>query len=121
MHRLSKLLRPLLSVLALAISVPAAAQMRMIELSHEAEPSQLVLPTSSGASLVLRPCPGCAPRTLRTDANTAYQVGDEALNLASFAVFLRSNPRANLTVMTNMRGDYVTRVKVQGRSPANKR
>jgi hypothetical protein len=121
MHRLSKLLRTLLTMLALAVALPAAAQMRVIEMSHEASPAEIVLPTSPGASLALRPCPNCASRILRTDANTAFLVGDEQLNLASFAAFLGSNPRANLTVMTNMRGDYVTRVKVQGRSSANKR
>lgn len=121
MHPPKFFLTVLLATLALAFVADASAQMRVIEMSHEATPEHIVLPTSTGGGLVLRRCPNCAPRTLRTDANTAFQVGDERLNLAAFAAFLKSNPRANLTVMTNMRGDYATRVKVQGQSLATTR
>jgi hypothetical protein len=107
----------LLTALALAVALPASAQIRVLELSYEVSPAQVLLPASPGGGLVLRKCPTCAPATVATNAATVYQVGSESLTVQDFAAFLRTNPNVQVTVMTSMRGDLITRVRVAAAPP----
>ncbi len=102
---------------AVALSLPASSQIRVLEHSYEVAPGWIVLPSSPGASLVLRKCPNCAPGNVATNADTLYQIGAENLPLSEFAAFLRQNPNVQVTVMTSMRGDLVTRVRVAKAPP----
>lgn len=117
MHALKSLLTATLFALAMAIATPTSAQIRVLELSYEVSPGQIVLPTSAGGGLVLRKCPTCAPATIATNANTRYQVADENLTVQEFAAFLREHPNVQVTAMTTMRGDLVTRLRVAAAPP----
>lgn len=117
MHALKSLLTATSFALALAIATPASAQIRVLELSYEVSPGQIVLPTSAGGGLVLRKCPTCAPATIATNANTRYQVADENLTVQEFAAFLREHSTVQVTAMTTMRGDLVTRLRVAAAPP----
>lgn len=112
MHSATSFLTTLLAALLLTVCATASAQIRVLEQSYEVPPAWIVLPGSAGSSLALRKCPNCAPINIATNASTAYQVGAENLSLAEFAAFLRQNPGAQVTVMTSMRGDLITRVRV---------
>lgn len=117
MHSLKSLSTALLLTLALAFATSADGQMRILEQSYEVSPGLLVLPSSPGGGLVLRKCPTCAPATIATNANTLYTVGPESLPLQGFATVLREHPYVQVTVMTNMRGDLVTRLRVAALPP----
>lgn len=117
MHFLKSALLALLTTFAIAVASPAFAQIRVLEQSYEVAPAWIVLPGSPGSSLALRKCPNCAPTNVATNAATEYQVGAENLSLAEFAAFLRQNPGVQVTVMTSMRGDLITRVRVAAAPP----
>lgn len=117
MHALKSLLIATLFALAFASATPASAQIRVLEQSYEVSPGQIVLPSSAGGGLVLRKCPTCAPATIATNANTRYQVADQNLSLQEFATFLREHPTVQITAMTTMRGDLVTRLRVAAAPP----
>lgn len=117
MHSAKTLSSALLGALLLALCAPLPAQIRVLEQSYEVAPDWIVLPRSAGASMVLRKCPNCAPANVATDAGTVYQVGRENLSLSEFAAFLRQNPKVQVTVMTSMRGDLITRVRVAAAPP----
>jgi hypothetical protein len=117
MHSLKSLSIALLATLALAFATSADGQMRVLEQSYEVSPGQIVLPSSPGGGMVLRKCPTCAPATIATNANTLYTVGAESLPLQGFATVLREHPYVQVTVMTNMRGDLITRLRVAALPP----
>jgi hypothetical protein len=107
----------LTTVLVLGTVSPSTAQIRVLEQSFEVSPAQVLLPASPGGGLVLRKCPTCAPATVATNTDTRYQVGQENLSLQDFAAFLRAHPSVQLTVMTSMRGDLITRLRVAAAPP----
>jgi hypothetical protein len=117
MHASKSLHTAILGALLLALCTPLAAQIRVLEQSYEVAPAWIVLPGSPGSSLALRKCPNCAPTNVATNAATVYQVGEENLSLSEFAAFLRQNPGVQVTVMTSMRGDLITRVRVAAAAP----
>jgi hypothetical protein len=117
MHSLKSLSTALLMTLALAFATSADGQMRGLEQSYEVSPGQIVLPSSPGGGLVLRKCPTCAPATIATNANTLYTVGAESIPLQDFAAVLREDPNVQVTVMTTMRGDLITRLRVAALPP----
>jgi hypothetical protein len=117
MHSVNSILINLLAALLLAVCATATAQIRVLEQSYEVAPAWIVLPGSPGSSMGLRKCPNCAPATIATNAATVYQVGDENLSLSEFATFLRQNAGVQVTVMTSMRGDLITRVRVAAAPP----
>lgn len=100
-----------LSVLALAVPDAALATFRMIEQAIEANAEQIVLPKSVGAPLLVRSCPTCAARSLKTTASTRFLVGDQAIPLRAFARFLMDHPKTDLAIMTSVRDGTVTRIK----------
>lgn len=117
MHSLKSLYSALLATLMLTLCVPATAQIRLLEQSYEVWPALIVLPGSPGESLALRKCPSCASTSIATNTATLYQVGGENLSLPDFAAFLRQHPGVQVTVMTNMKGDLITRVRVAAAPP----
>ena len=62
MHSYKSLHTALLGALLLALCAPLTAQIRVLEQSYEVAPGWIVLPSSPGASLVLRKCPACASK-----------------------------------------------------------
>jgi hypothetical protein len=119
MHSAKTLSTALFTALLLSLCVPASAQIRVLEQSYEVAPGWIVLPSSIGGGLVLRKCPNCAPATVATNAGTVYQVGTENLALSEFTAFLRQHPNVQVTVMTSMRGDLITRVRVAAAPPTS--
>ena len=119
MHSAKSTTLALFGALLLALCTPVSAQIRVLEQSYEVAPAWIVLPSSPGSSMALRKCPNCAPTNVATNAATVYQVGDENLALSEFAAFLRQNPGVQVTVMTSMRGDLITRVRVAAVPPTS--
>jgi hypothetical protein len=119
MHSATSLLATLLAALLLTVCATANAQIRVLEQSYEVAPAWIVLPGAPGSSMALRKCPNCAPTNVATNAATVYQVGAEDLPLSEFAAFLRQNPNVQVTVMTSMRGDLITRVRVAAAPPTS--
>lgn len=119
MHSAKSLSIALLGALLLALCGPLSAQIRVLEQSYEVAPAWIVLPTSPGSSMALRKCPNCVPANVATNAATVYEVGNETLSLPEFAAFLRQNPNVQVTVMTSMRGDLITRVRVAAAPPTS--
>ncbi len=117
MHFPKFALLALLTTFAIAVASPVLAQIRVLEQSYEVAPAWIVLPSSPGSRMALRKCPNCAPTNVATNAATVYEVGDESLSLSEFAAFLRQNPGVQVTVMTSMRGDLITRVRVAAAPP----
>ena len=88
------------AVIALgAFAPPSMAQMRMVELSYEASPGDLRLPTSATGELTMQVCPTCKIVRLRATAATRYVIGGELVTLAEMTSYLQRNPDASLVVM----------------------
>ncbi|MEZ5459552.1 MAG: hypothetical protein R3E65_09670 [Steroidobacteraceae bacterium] len=111
MHALKSLLIATLFALAFASATPASAQIRVLEQSYEVSPGQIVLPSR-------RRGPGAAKwfdLRARDDrdqrehgATVAYS---ESVPAGVRDLPAREHPTVQVTAMTTMRGDLVTRLR----------
>jgi hypothetical protein len=80
-------------------SLPALAQIRVIELTHEAVPSQLTLPRAADGELTLQLCATCKVLRLRASASTRYLIGREEVTLADVTRYLGQHRMATVVVV----------------------
>jgi hypothetical protein len=97
-----KIMRLALAVFA-ALPILASAQNpgRPQSDSHmvsEALAASLTLPASAGGALVMTPCAGCAPRSLRASATTTYFIGERQVTLVELKDDLIRRPQSIATV-----------------------
>nr|PZN79861.1 MAG: hypothetical protein DIU56_05115 [Pseudomonadota bacterium] len=90
-----------IAALAALSSVRAHAQFRVMinaEEGIETSASSVVLPSSTEGSLLVTPCTGCAPLTLRASAQTRYFVGDNPVTLGELRAMLATAGDVQLVV-----------------------
>lgn len=94
------------------IALPAGADVKVIELGHEAEPRMIRMPDREAGELTLQTCPKCQVLRLRASKETSYVLGDQVVTLREMSKYLDSNPEANVVVMQLKGSAAVSRVLV---------
>lgn len=105
-------------VLLASGSLPTLAQMRVIELAHEAMPNMISMPRAAGGELTISPCPSCKTMRLRVDDKTRYLVGNDEVSFQDMSRFLIQNPMAPVVVMQRKSEPVVTRIVVSSTTRA---
>jgi len=84
----------------------------------EANISSVVLPSGAGSSLVLTPCPGCAPKSLPSTASTTYFLKRQQVPLAVFRNALVGKTDVSMTVFQSVKTGELTKVIAALDAPA---
>lgn len=97
---------PLLALLSLAAAAsvvhgapPAPAANRNFYQAVETQAGSVTLPSSPQGSLVVIPCPGCAPKTYLATATSRYLLGEKAVTLPELKAAIIGRPSAFVTVI----------------------
>lgn len=101
-----------------AFSQSAMAQVRVLELGHEASPDMVRLPDHAAGELTLQRCATCVVLHLRASAATRYLIDSEQVTLADLARYLDRNPTAQLVVMQTKNTSDLSRIVVHTASRA---
>jgi hypothetical protein len=94
---------------ATAAEQPAPPWYTSIEDAIEANSAALVLPSGPASALVVTPCGGCAPVTVRATATTTYYLRKKLVTLADFKAALLGKSVA-VTVFRSTKGGALSRV-----------
>ncbi len=107
--------RYLLSVLLLALTLPAAAEFRTVAEAYEIELSNLRLPQNAGGTIAYRTCNACAYQTTRVSTDTVWILNGRAMSLVKFRAGIAEIKDRNnryVTVLHHLEDDRVTRVQI---------
>jgi hypothetical protein len=99
-------------VLSGGIALPAGAQVKVLELGHEAEPRMIRMPDRDAGELTLQTCATCQVLRLRASNETSYILGGQLVTLREMSKYLESNPEANVVVMQLKGSTALSRVIV---------
>ncbi len=105
----------LLSILLLALALPAAAEFRTIQRAYEVELNDLRLPQTEGGTIAFKSCDGCAYQTTRVAADARWILNGRAMSRAKFRAGLEGIEDRNnkyLTVLYHIENDQVTQVSI---------
>ena len=105
--------RLLITVFALALTVPAAAQFRTIQLAHEIMPNDIRLPQYELGTLAFRSCSECRYTVKRVSADTRWIFNGRTLRFEDFRAELdavEDVDRLSLTVLHHLEWDRITEV-----------
>lgn len=102
-------------VLALALAMPAAAQIRTVQLAHEVPLATVRLPASVSGTLAFKSCAECATTTARVTSDTQWLVNHQAVSLQDFLSAVESRADRSkdyVTVRHHLEKDLITRVSI---------
>lgn len=103
-------------VIALVLSggalLPAGAEVRVLELGHEADSRMIRMPDREDGELTLQVCATCKVLRLRATAQTIYVIDRQPVTLKDMSKYLQSNPDANVVVMQRKDTSTLSRVIV---------
>ncbi len=105
----------LIAAILFGLSLPAAAEYKVIQEAHEVRLSDLRLPQNETGTVGFKPCDDCSYLIKRVDENTEWILDGQKLSLQTFKRNLRGiSDRENtpVTVLHHLEDDQVTRVTV---------
>ena len=105
----------LIAAILLGLSLPAAAEYKVIEEAHEVRLADLRLPQNETGTVGFKPCDDCNYLVKRVNGNTEWVLDGQKLSLQKFKRNLRRiSDRENtpVTVLHHLEDDRVTRVTV---------
>lgn len=105
----------LLSVLLLALALPAAADFRTVAEAYEIELSNLRLPQYEAGTIAYRTCDACEYQTTRVSTDTRWILNGRAMSLVNFRqgiAEIKDRNNRYVTVLHHLEDDRVTRVQI---------
>jgi len=105
----------LLSVLLLALALPAAAEFRTVAEAYEIELSNLRLPQNAGGTIAYKTCDACAYQRTRVSQDTRWILNGRAMSLVKFRqgiAAIKDRNNRYVTVLHHLENDRVTKVKL---------
>jgi hypothetical protein len=105
--------RYLLTVLLLALTLPAAAQFRTIAEAYEIELVNLRLPQNAGGTIAYKTCDACEYQRTRVSPDTRWILNGQAMSLVKFRqgiAQIKDRNNRHLTVLHHLADDRVTKV-----------
>jgi hypothetical protein len=114
-------LRRVIALTAFSVATCASAEpqnvLTTIVEASEAPVKALVLPLSSTSSLVMTPCPGCAPKSYPTTATTQYVINGKSVTLDELRAAVSGKPELIVTVSHRVKTGEL--VKITADLPAS--
>lgn len=107
--------RYLLSVLLLALALPAAAEFRTVAEAYEIELSNLRLPQNAAGTIAYKTCDACEYQTTRVSADTRWILNGRAMSLVKFRqgiAQIKDRKKRHVTVLHHLEKDRVTQVQI---------
>lgn len=107
--------KALTTAILLMLVLPAAGQIRTVQLAHEVPLDDLRLPQSEGGTIGFKSCEDCEYQTERVTAATRWSLNGKTVRLDDFRVGLaRATDRKSVyvTVLHHLEEDRVTEVSV---------
>jgi hypothetical protein len=98
-------------------AVCASAQMRVLELGHEATPNMVRIPSTVPGELTLNACDACQTLRLRVVAQTRFFIGKQEVTKPAFTQFLAEHPMASMVVVQPKTESVVSRIVVSATAP----
>ncbi len=101
--------------LALAVTMPATAQITTVQLAHEVALATVRLPASESGTLAYKSCAECPTTTARVTSDTRWLVNNQAVSLQDFLSAIESRADRNkdyVTVRHHLEKDLITRVSI---------
>jgi len=105
----------LLSVLLLALALPAAADFRTVAEAYEIELGNLRLPQNAAGTIAYRTCDACAYQTTRVSTDTRWILNGRDISLVKFRqgiAEIKDRNNRYVTVLHHLEDDRVTRVQI---------
>ena len=105
----------LITALALALALPAAAQFRTIKEAYEVVLSDLRLPQSEAGTIAFKTCDACDYRTKRISADTRWVLNGRVVTLAKFragVARIADRDTEYATVVHHLEDDRIIRVSI---------
>lgn len=105
----------LLSVLLLALALPAAAEFRTVAEAYEIELSNLRLPQNAAGTIAYKTCDSCEYQTTRVSTDTRWILNGQAMSLVKFrqgVAQIKDRKKRFVTVLHHLENDRVTKVQL---------
>lgn len=100
---------------ALAVAMPAAAQITTVQLAHEVPLANVRLPASESGTLAFKSCAECPTTTARVTGDTRWLVNHQAVSLKDFRSAIEARADRNkdyVTVRHHLEKDLITLVSI---------
>jgi len=108
-------LKVLIAAMLLSLTLPAAADVSVVQKAYEVALDNLRLPRAEGGTIAFKECDRCEYVRMRVGADTRYQVNGKSLPLSKFRVAMtQADDRGNkaVTVLHHLERNQVTAVSV---------
>ena len=104
-----------ITALLLALALPAAADMAVVQQAYEVALSDLRLPRAEGGTIAFKECDDCGYKRLRVSAGTTYRINGQSTPLSRFRLALREVADRDdeaVTVLHHLELNVVTDISV---------
>ena len=105
----------LVSVLLLAMALPAAAEFRTVQRAYEVNLADLRLPQNEAGTMSFKPCSNCDFQTTRVNAETTWVFDGRSISLVKLResiASLENRDDVSVTVLHHLENDRITRVTI---------
>lgn len=105
----------IISVLLLALALPAAAQFRTVQRAYEVKLADMRLPQSEAGTISFKSCSNCEFQTTRVNAETSWILNGQSISLVKFRdsiAAIENRQKASVTVLHHLENDRITKVTV---------
>lgn len=105
----------LVSVLLLALALPAAAEFRTVQRAYEVNLADMRLPQNEAGTISYKSCSNCEFQTTRVNAETTWMLNGRSISLVKFresVAAIENRDDASVTVLHHLEKDRITKVTV---------
>jgi len=105
----------LISVLLLALALPAAAEFRTVQRAYEVRLAEMRLPQNEVGTISYKACNNCEFQTTRVNAETSWILNGQSVSLVKFResiAAVEDRDKKSVTVLHHLAKDRITKVTV---------
>lgn len=105
----------LISVLLLALTLPAAAQFRTVQQAYEVDLAEMRLPQNEAGTISFKACNNCEFQTTRVNSETNWILNGRSISLVKFResiAAIEDRNKASVTVLHHLENDRISKVTV---------
>lgn len=105
----------LISVLLLAVALPASAEFRTVQRAYEVNLAEMRLPQNEAGTISYKSCNSCEFQTTRVNADTSWILNGRSVSLVKFregVAAAEDRSKATVTVLHHLEKDRITKVTV---------
>lgn len=105
----------LVSVLLLAVALPAAAEFRTVQRAYEVYLADMRLPQNEAGTISFKSCNDCEFQTTRVNGKTVWILNGRSMSLTKFReriARIEDRDKASVTVLHHLENDRISKVTV---------